>query len=239
MRHQNWKEKYGECDARYTRLYGENRELAYELEKLRMREEHFAGQDAQIRALHEQVRRLKHDMKNHMLVLASYLNDGEYEEAKSYTSQILDKLNAIHSYIETDNSLLNYILNQKLETARQNQIQIKAEIENLGFKRMESMDFTALLSNMLDNAIEACMKEKAREMHVTIGLRRGYEAIIIKNRIGSSVLDSNPGLVTNKEEAASHGMGIGQIKLLVEKNGGICDFYEKEGFFFACAFIPK
>lgn len=228
---QYWKEKYEECDARYTKLYGENQELAYELDKLRMREEHFASQDAQIRALHEQVRRLKHDMKNHMLVLASYLNDGEVEAAKNYTSEILDKLNAIHSYIETDNSLLNHILNQKLETARQNQIQIKAEIENLGFAKLESMDFTALLSNMLDNAIEACLKEEVREMHVTIGLRRGYEAIIVKNRIGSSVLDVNPGLVTNKEEAASHGMGVGQIKALVEKSGGICDFYEEDGFF--------
>lgn len=238
LERQNWKKRYEECDANYTKLRGEKEELAYELNKLRMQKEHITNQDVQIRALHEQVRRLKHDMKNHMLVLASYLNESEYENAKMYTSEILDKLNAIHSYIETDNSLLNHILNQKLEFARQNKISIKAEIENLGFSKMESMDFTALLSNMLDNAIEACMKEEVREMHVTIALRRGYEAIIVKNRIGRSVLNTNPNLMTDKE-ADSHGMGIGQIRALVEKNGGICDFYEEEGFFYACAFIPE
>ncbi len=241
IKRRNWKEKYEECDAAYTKLRGEKEELAYELNKLRVHKEHIDSMDVQVRTLHEQVRCLKHDMKNHMLVLASYLNDGEYEDAKRYTSKILDKLNAVHSYVETDNSLLNHILNQKLEYARKNKIAIKAEIENLGFARMESMDFTALLSNMLDNAIEACIKEKEeiRELHVIIGVRRGYQAIIVKNRVDSSVLCANPGLKTDKEEASFHGMGVGQIRTLVEKNDGICDFYEEEGFFYACAFIPQ
>ena len=127
--------------------------------------------------MHHIIRHLKHDMKNHLLVIGSYLNSEDYEEAKEYTSQILDKLNAVHSYIETGNSLLNHIVNQKLETAREKGILVKAEIENLSFANMKSMDFSAMLSNLLDNAIEASEKETdvRPEINVSIFQKRGYE----------------------------------------------------------------
>ncbi len=239
MNPKNIKQQLEQLDENYTKVWGEKEELAYELAALKARSRHVEEQDEQIRTLHESVRRLKHDMKNHMLVLAAYLNEGAYESAKKYTSGIIDQLNAIHSYIETDNSLLNHILNRKLTLARTEGITIKAEIDNLGFAVMEGMDFTALLSNLLDNAIEACAREAVKELWVIIAPRRGYEAIIVKNRVGSSVLEDNPGLCSGKPEKEQHGLGVGQIRALVDKYGGVCDFYEEDGFFCACAFIPK
>lgn len=100
----------------------------------------------------------------------------------------MDKLNAVHSYIETGNSLLNHILNEKLNMAREKGISVKAEIENPSFKKMESLDFSALLSNILDNAIEACENENSPELYVVISQRRGYETILVKNKISASVL---------------------------------------------------
>ena len=133
---------------------------------------------------------------------------------------------------------MNFILNQKLQLARTKGIDIKAEIENLGFQRMESMDFTALLSNLLDNAIEACEREDRKELHVVISKRRGYEVILVKNRIAVSVLNHNPYLQSQKKEKYLHGMGTKQIREISEKYEGMSDFYEEDGFFCACAFIP-
>lgn len=233
------KKEYEELDEKYARLLGEKSEIAYELDELKASAEHIREQDVQIRKLHENVRRLKHDMKNHLMIIADYLNEADYEKAKEYTSEIIDKLNAVHSYIETGNSLLNHILNEKLEMARSKGIAIKAEIENLSFGRMGSLDFSALLTNLLDNAIEACEKEEASELSVGIVKRRGYHAMIVKNKISQSVLAQNPDLRTSKKERESHGMGISQIKSITEKYGGISDFYEEDGFFYACAFIPE
>ena len=99
---------------------------------------------------------------------------------------------------------------------------------------MESLDFSALLSNLLDNAIEA----NPTEISVVISQRRGYETILVKNTISKSVLTENPDLKTTKSDGTSHGMGIPQIKAITEKYGGMCDFYEEDGYFCACAFIP-
>lgn len=231
-----------ECEAlqrRYEALWREKEEAVYERNRLKRQEAHFVEQGNRILELHEKVRSLKHDMKNHMLVLATYLEEGNEAAAKSYISEILDQLNAIHSYIETDNALMNHILNQKLEEARRKKITVKAEIENLAFQKMESMDFTAVLSNLLDNAIEACEKEETKDLQVTIGKRRGYEMILVKNKIAHSVLEDNPDLISDKEEKSLHGMGVKKIRALTEKYDGLCDFYEKEHYFCACVFIPE
>ena len=142
--------KYEELLERYDRLFSDYSELEFELGELKINADNIEKQDEEIRNLHESMRSIKHDMKNHLMVTLSYLNDGDVEAARSYISQIVSKLNAIHSYIETGNSLLNHILNEKLSKARNEGIDVKAEVENLSFEKMESMDFSALLSNMLD-----------------------------------------------------------------------------------------
>lgn len=229
-----------ELQEKYIKVFSEKEELSYELSGLKSREEELLGQEEQIRALHERVRHLKHDMKNHLMVLASYLNSHDMEAAKAYTSEILDKLNRVHSYIETGNSLINHILNEKFETARKNGIRVKAEIETLSFERMQSLDFSALFSNLLDNALEAALKEEGRqrEIQVAVTAQRGYETIVVKNRISGSVLGRNPKLLSDKAETGEHGIGIPQIKKIVEKYNGMCDFYEEDGWFCAGAFIP-
>jgi len=223
----------------YLALLAEKSELQYRLSKQSAEIAHASLQEEEIRTLHQNVRKLKHDMKNHMMVLTSYLNSNDYEAAKAYTSEILDKLNAMHSYIETGNSLMNHILNEKLELARNLGISVQAEIETLSFASMRSIDFSALLTNLLDNAIEASQKETAPELRIRIAAERGYYTIRVKNRITTSVLDTNPELASSKQEKELHGLGISQIKEIVVHYGGMYDFYEEDGFFCAGVFIPQ
>ena len=223
----------------YLALLAEKSELEYRLSRQSAEITHASLQEEEIRTLHQNVRKLKHDMKNHMMVLASYLNSNDIEAAKAYTSEILDKLNAMHSYIETGNSLMNHILNEKLETARSCGISVQAEIETLSFSSMRSIDFSALLTNLLDNAIEASKKEENPELRIRIAAERGYYAIRVKNRIVDSVLDTNPELASTKQEKELHGLGIPQIKEIVESYNGMYDFYEEDGFFCAGVFIPQ
>ena len=236
--------KVQEYDAlweKYQQVLKENAELTYQLNGLKEETEHRKNQDTELRSLHQNARKLKHDMKNHFMVIAAYLNGQEYEAAKAYTSDILDKLNTMHSYVETGNLLMNHILNEKLFLAREHGIVVKAEIENLSFKRLKSIDFSAILSNLLDNAIEACLKEQEadREISIMIAKRKGYETICVKNKITASVLDNNPELKSTKEDTEVHGIGLSQIRTIVDACGGMYDFYEEEGFFCVNVFIPQ
>ena len=220
-------------------LFAENQELRVQLEHYNWQQGQTEKQEQEIRLLHSRVRKLKHDMRNHILVIASYLNGGEYQEARAYTSEILDHLSAVQSYVETGNPLLNHILNEKLEVARKNGIDVKAQIDRVSFAGLKSIDFSAILNNLLDNAIEACKKEQTREMFVKVYRKKGYDALSVRNRITESVLAGNPELVTTKQEKDIHGLGVTQVKEIVDKNGGMYEFYEDDGFFCVNVFIPQ
>lgn len=238
----NRKKQLEELERKYDKLLAEKMELEYTCRRMEQEYVHEKGQKDEILRLHEKARRLKHDMKNHVMVVTTFLQKNQVEEAKNYLSEMLDKLNGMYSYIETGNSLLSHILNQKLEYAHEQGILVKAQIENLGFVKMESVDFVSLLTNLLDNAIEnvECgVCEKRPEIHIQIEKKRGYETIVVKNTIASSVLESNPELKSAKPDAGAHGCGIPQIKQIVEKYGGLHRFYEESGMFVAAVMVPK
>lgn len=191
----------------------------------------------EIKKMQVQSRLLKHDMKNHIMVILSYIEEEKIDEAKIYTSKILDNLNKMYTYINVGNSLLNNILNNKLSKAKEMGIEIKAQIENLAFEYMDSMDFSALLNNLLDNAIDGAEKSGIKQLEIVISNQKGFDSILVKNSIDKSVLKNNPHLKSSKEEEG-HGFGIRQIKGITDKYNGMTDIYEKDGFFIINVVYP-
>lgn len=233
------KEAYEALDKKYAAEAAKNLNLQYQYDSLRAEYQSRCDQQREIEALHENTRRLKHDMKNHIMVIASCLNNGEIDEAKEYLSVVLDNLNRVYSYIQTGNAVMNYIINSKLEYAQRSGIPFKAEIENLPFARMGSVDFAAVLSNALDNAIEASLSASERLIYLSVMKKRGYDTITVKNKTDKSVLDQNPDLISTKPDNQSHGFGVKQIKAIAEKYGGMVDVYEEEGMFCISIMIPS
>lgn len=241
-RYKQLQQQYEELEQKYARLYAQQSEMRYAYERLKEERAEYEQQEQEIRKLHKSARRLKHDMKNHFMVLSAYLASENYDSARAYASEILEKLNSMHSYVETGNTLMNHIINEKLQFAREQEISVKAEIENLSFAGIQSMDFTALLGNLLDNAIEASLKEEKnkRELILLVSERQGYEVICVKNKISCSVLEENPDFVSTKhKDENSHGIGMMRIREIIEGCNGMYDIYEKDGYFCFAVFIPK
>lgn len=225
-----------ELEEKYLHVLSENMELKLELDVIKQEYDKEKAMAEEIKKLHKKTRTLKHDMKNHIIVITSYLNDGEYDEAKNYLSKISDNLNKMYTYIETGNSLLNYIINTKLQFAKENGIGVKAEIENLSFEQIGSVDFSSLLNNLLDNAIEASSLSNHKEVVVNILRKRGYDTVLVKNKINKSVLKDNPNLISTKiKHKEEHGYGLKNIKSIVDQYDGMIDIYEEDDFF--CVYV--
>jgi len=243
----NKKKKLEELEQKLLELSAQNKDLKYELDSYKWQMEEITRQEEEIRQLHQNTRKLKHDMRNHLMVMASYINSGDYENARNYVSEILDKLNAVKSYVETGNTLLNHILNDKLELCRREGIDVKVDIGKAAFEKMKGIDFSAVFSNAVDNAIEASRKEARKEIILSVYEKKGYDVISVKNRISESVLEKNPELRTTKNsgndgactDGEKHGFGVNQIKEIVESYGGLTDFYEDDSFFIVNMFIPS
>lgn len=222
--------KQKEQDCILTQYIAENLDMEKKLSDMQYEYEKQKEMVEEVQRIQGQIRTLKHDMKNHTLVILSYLEEEKYKEAKIYAGEILDKLNKMYTYVNVGNSLLNYILNNKLSKAKEQGCEIKAEIENLAFSYMDSVDFSALLNNVLDNAIEGALTSIEKKLEVQISMQKGFDVITIKNSIDDSVLESNPQLLSTKKEV-EHGFGIKQMKSIVEKYNGHLDIYEKKNMF--------
>lgn len=215
-----------EKDRQLTKYVAQNLDMEKTLLDLKKKYSEQQDMSGEIKKIQVQSRMLKHDMKNHSLVILSYLEEGKTEEAKDYTSKILDNLNKMYTYINVGNSLMNYILNNKLSKAKEMGIKVKAEIENLAFEYMDSVDFSSLLNNLLDNAIEAAIQSEEKKMEVIISNQKGFDSILVKNSIDSSVLTGNPEFKSTKD-GAGHGFGMMQIKKITGKYNGMTDIYEE------------
>ncbi|MBD5505928.1 MAG: sensor histidine kinase [Lachnospiraceae bacterium] len=222
--------KYEEQDKLLTRYLADNLDMEKRLSDIRDDYDKQQEMAEEIRRIQQQIGLLKHDMKNHTLVILSYLEENKTEEARQYAGEILDKLNRMYTYVNVGNSLLSYIINSKLSMAKEQGIEIKAEIENLSFSYMDSVDFSSLLNNMLDNAVNGALESEGKKLEVNIVSEKGFDVITVKNSIDGSVLKDNPELATSKEEPG-HGYGMKQMKAVTEKYEGNIDIYEKDGMF--------
>lgn len=222
--------KYEEQDRALTRAVADNLDLNKRLSDIRYDYDRQQEMADEIQRTQQQIGLLKHDMKNHTLVILSYLEEDKTEEAKRYAGEILDKLNRMYTYVNVGNSLLSYILNSKLSLAKEQGVEIKAEIENLPFSYMDSVDFSSLLNNMLDNAVYAALHSRRKKLEVNIASKKGIDVMTVRNSIDESVLEKNPELKSSKEEPG-HGYGIKQIKTIAEKYNGNVDIYENKEMF--------
>ncbi|MCM1103393.1 MAG: GHKL domain-containing protein [Clostridium sp.] len=224
------KARYEEQDRQLARYVADNLDMEKRLSDIRDDYEKQQRTTEEIRRVQQQIGLLKHDMKNHTMVILSYLEESKTEEAKRYAGEILDKLNRTYTYVHVGNSLLSHILNTKLSRAKAEGIGIKAEIENLSFSYMDSVDFSSLLNNMLDNAISGALGSGEPKLEVHIASQKGFDILTVKNSIDGSVLKDNPRLISSKEEPG-HGYGMKQMRAVAEKYDGTMDLYEKDGMF--------
>ncbi len=182
----------------------------------------------------EQLRRMRHDIKNQLDVVKSLINENDFsnELANNYLEQYSDRFMKLERLIDTDNAIVNAVVNSKLVECSKENIRINTTIQNR-LKRIDDIDMCSLMGNLLDNAIEAQEKVAEDKRYIEVNMLNDDDVLYIsvKNAITVSVLENNKDLSTIKADKKSHGLGTKIIKDIVEKYNGSIDYYEEEGFF--------
>lgn len=178
--------------------------------------------------------RLYHDMGNHFSIIQSYLADGKIEEAQTYLER-LGKDRAAYSVEQfTGIEAVDYILSQKSELARQKNVETSIHAEYPKDCNIDPIDLCTILTNLLDNAIEACEKlSKTATKKLSITIRRINQFIIIQ--IANSCVEEpiiiKGNFVTSKTDRRYHGWGMKNIKSVVEKYHGTMEYEYRENVF--------
>ena len=165
----------------------------------------------------EKVRSVYHDMKNHLLVLQRQINSPE-------TAEMVEKLQSqvamYEDYEHTGNDILDIILKEKSETAREKHIALSVTADLNGVDFIEPLDVSTIFGNGLDNAIEASEKlpEEQRAILVKAGKMQNFFSVLIEN---NCLQDSgNTKSRTTKNDDFLHGFGISNMRKAVEEYDG-------------------
>lgn len=163
-------------------------------------------------------KKLRHDLKHHFTVLQRKIKE-DPEYAMEYVKQLSDHVEIV-TYANTNNEILNYILNTKAAIAHQMDIPFEYKIsDSLIF--INDFDLISILGNALDNAIEAQQFVKEAWIHMEIDSYEDTVIIKIENPCDSARIKWNDDILsTSKRDKDKHGYGLKNIKEQCEKYQG-------------------
>ena len=188
---------------------------------------------------YEEISILRHDFRNGIDCLCGMIEQGDCSGALAYAKQFKErKVNTILSQVQCSSTMLNAVVNAKFNDAQSKGIATSLRLV-VQIPHDLEFDLSIMLSNLLDNAIEACEKNPSNaQILLTISEEAGYYRIVVRNTIAVSVLKKNQELKTEKANKKLHGWGLRSVTDLVSKRNGLIDFYEKEGMFYVDILLP-
>ena len=178
--------------------------------------------------MHRQNSKQRHDFKNVILLIKELIRDEQYNKA----TEMLDKYSEGYknnnlTEIVSDNIVLNYLLNRKINQCREVGIDMACYI--LGnIAGVDDMDLYILLENLCDNAIEAAGQCEKPSIKLQIAENNASMYIDIGNTTSGNVLKNNPNMNTTKKDKNMHGFGIMNIRDIIDKYNGTIN-YEQQG----------
>lgn len=117
--------------------------------------------------------------------------------------------------VNTHHSILDALFNTKASEAIQEGIEIDFRVNDLSMLPFEAADMVVLLSNLLDNAIEANRSYcGSKKIHV-IALWKKSFLFSIRNTSNPVRIENNT-IQTTKPDPQLHGFGLSNVKLILE-----------------------
>ena len=188
----------------------------------------------------EKQKRKSHEFNNHISAIKGMLEQGQISKLQEYVNTIVEKDKLLSIEINTHHAIINAILNTKYDETRQKDIAFIMKVNDLSDITMTNEDIVVLLSNLLNNAIEACEKSKEKMIKLKFVIEDDQIIIFVKNSIAAMPVSVNGALISSKEDnEESHGIGMKNIVGVVEKYSGryVIDFDEK--WFSVSMIIPQ
>ena len=177
----------------------------------------------------EDTRRFHHDISNHFSIVEAFLEGRKTNEASQYLQEE-EKKSVLYS--TSGNIVVDSIINYKLRSISDWNVAVTVDIVIPTELPIEIVDLSTILTNLLDNAVQALQKtDGKRELKIAMTYRKGMLFIAVKNTYPGKVHYENGEIVTTKEDTESHGYGLKNVESAAEKYDGICQLHHNDVYF--------
>ena len=211
----------------------------------------YQAQVAAYRMLEEQysrLERLRHDMKNHMRALSGLLEKREWEKMTAYLNKMSGSSGLLGEEEVTGNRVVDVLLCQKRKLAESREILWECDVQMPGKCCISEFDLCVLFGNILDNAVEACVRQRDGQAGDGASIGRRFiniQAKTVKRCFLLEVKNStdleemeNTGFGDRKRRKG-HGVGLLNVRDVVQSYHGAMNIKAEEGVFVITVLIPQ
>lgn len=174
---------------------------------------------------------IRHDFRHHNQNIAALLQKGDTKEALRYIEQYNTSIEAAKPNEFCPHTTVNAILNAFFHAAQKNGIPVSISADTSETSPVADMDFVAILSNILENALNGC-KASGSHGEIRVNIRTVADKTVI--------VCSNPckaDLVIENNMLQSRGTGINSIVLAARKYGGDIRYELENGILTVCVIL--
>ena len=172
-------------------------------------------------------------MAKAMQTVHSLLAAGETEKAGEYIEKLIQETDQFAETTYSENIVVNSIVGIRLNQAKRGGIAVHSHIHVPAVLEIDDVDLNSLLSNMLENAIEACMcMEDRAGAYINLEIRKNQRFLFIEceNSVAPGE-NLEPGQATLKDDAKEHGFGLKTMSAVAEKYASITQIQREPGRF--------
>lgn len=195
----------------------------HEKEILKQQVKIYSNQLEVIEQTQAKVRSLRHDMCHHIQELRRFTVRSEGQEAMRYLDKMESAMTNEKEFVYSGSKEIDGLLNYMLEKANNALKQVEIEIRNLRSIEEYSFELAVILGNLLDNAIEAAGRTEEQLLRFRMEEDKGVLYIHVANRYNGKLREKEGHLLSSKSDEKKHGIGLKNVKDIVEKNHGVLD----------------
>ncbi|MDE6568306.1 MAG: GHKL domain-containing protein [Lachnospiraceae bacterium] len=178
-----------------------------------------------------ELRSLRHDLKNHLLLVEKYLKTDQANTAIQYIQDLTQTHLTTDACVNTGNHEIDCVFNYLLGSAKQIGCEMQTSIKIPSQTFMPTLDLNILISNLLTNAIEAMSRCDKKYLNVTVKYDRNILYISVHNTYQGKLRRQNNDFLTTKKEQQLHGYGFKNIHAIIEKYHGNSKFRTENNIF--------
>lgn len=206
-------------------------EKEYKQQLLQLQMQEYEMQLVQMHQSYQKIRSMKHELKHFAYAVEEEIKKGHLEEVGKILSEMKASVSEYEAVSWSGHPVLDSILNYLQEKARMAGAVIEMGIKVPEDLHLNALDMNILLGNLLENAIEAVQNIEDKTIRLQMRYDIGVLLIHTCNSYGGTVKIKNGIYMTQKADKENHGIGLINVKRIVDQYDGTIKIESSEGKF--------
>ncbi len=180
----------------------------------------------------------RHDFRHHLRTLMTLSEEGRKEELEEYIRGITEINEGTRFVRLTDNIELDALIQYYCNLAQSNGILFRTRLQFPAKLDFPIVDLCGLLGNLLENAVEACQRQKSGDKSIFFAgrMQDGQIEFVLDNSFDGEIQTRGGKYLSSKRN--DFGLGISSVLETVERYDGVINLYTDSKGFHAEVSLP-